>query len=207
MKAVNPQAHHPRHPVSTPVLEEQTMLQKIPGFFRKLLLATALLTSAGSGLAQPVGNVTLMREVPDTWQLASALFPRPARGLVVHEQQARTAETPKIAFMIQFEYNSAQVLSESLPYLDAVGRMLKAKNLKDKSLIIEGHADAKGGYDYNLTLSELRAQAVKRYLVSVHGIDEKRLLCVGKGNTELLNRDQPFAAENRRVQFLAWNHD
>jgi outer membrane protein OmpA-like peptidoglycan-associated protein len=127
--------------------------------------------------------------------------------LVIHHEEEPVADSPKIAFMINFEYNSARVLDDSLPYLDTLGKMLSQKNLQDKDLIIEGHADAKGGYTYNLSLSEQRAQAVKRYLVSVHHIDAKRLLCVGKGNTELLNPDKPFAPENRRVQFLAWHHE
>jgi len=63
---------------------------------------------------------------------------------------------------------------------------------------VEGHTDAKGGASYNQKLSELRAQAVRAFL-KAQGVDEDRLVAVGKGATELVNTEQPFAAENRRV--------
>lgn len=170
---------------------------------RKALLGLGLLISALPVQADMRSDVTLMTQVPSTYELASALFPRPTRGLYLSQEQ-HEPEDQKIAFIINFEYNSARVMTPSLPYLDAVGKMLNQENLKDKKLIIEGHADAKGDHLYNLGLSELRAQAVKRYLVSVHGIDPKRLLSMGKGDTELLDPEHPYSMHNRRVQFLAW---
>lgn len=169
-------------------------------------LGLALITSMATATAEQVNGVLLMNSVPSTYSLASALFPRPTRGLYLNQSQP-SPEGLNIAFMVNFEYNSARVLTESLPYLDAVGKMLNQENLKTKALVIEGHADAKGDYLYNLGLSEQRAQAVKRYLVSVHGIDDARLHSMGKGDTELLDPDNPYSKMNRRVQFSAWTHD
>jgi outer membrane protein OmpA-like peptidoglycan-associated protein len=68
-------------------------------------------------------------------------------------------------------------------------------------VVIEGHTDATGSDDYNLSLSQRRAASVKQYLISVHGIDAARLEAVGLGKTRPLYAADPFAPENRRVQF------
>ena len=178
---------------------------KTTNILTRIALGLALVSSLATASAEKFGDVTLMSSVPSTYQLASTLFPRPTRGLYLNAKQPEP-KSQKIAFIVNFEYNSALVMSESLPYLDAVGKMLNQENLKTKALIIEGHADAKGDYLYNLGLSEQRAQAVKRYLVSVHGIDATRLHSMGKGDTELLDPEHPFSKMNRRVQFVAWTH-
>jgi len=40
------------------------------------------------------------------------------------------------------------------------------------------------------------------YLVNAHKIDAKRLKATGKGDSELLNKDNPAAEENRRVTIV-----
>ena len=172
-------------------------------FFQSLLGAT-LLSCAAVASAEKINGVTIMDSVPSVYQLASALFPGQTRGLHVNETEP---ESEKIAFVLNFEYDSAEVMEESLPYLDSVGKMLAQKNLSDRKLIIEGHADAKGSHTYNQALSELRAQTVKRYLISMYGIDPSRLHSMGKGETELIYPEKPYDKMNRRVQFRAWNHE
>jgi outer membrane protein OmpA-like peptidoglycan-associated protein len=65
---------------------------------------------------------------------------------------------------------------------------------------IEGHTDAVGSAGYNMDLSERRALAVGRYLVTL-GVDPSRLVPVGKGMNDPLVKD-PCDAKNRRVQFV-----
>ena len=64
---------------------------------------------------------------------------------------------------------------------------------------IEGHADASGSDDYNRTLSQRRADAVKQYLVR-KGADGAILDAVGLGAEHPKIAADPFAAENRRVE-------
>ena len=66
---------------------------------------------------------------------------------------------------------------------------------------IEGHADASGPDTYNLTLSQLRARAVRAYLIEQHGITPERLPFVGKGESEPYDARNPAAPVNRRVVF------
>jgi len=66
---------------------------------------------------------------------------------------------------------------------------------------VEGHTDAKGTAQYNQTLSEKRAAAVVNFLTQ-EGVAGVRLDSVGRGFNELLNKDDPTAAANRRVRIV-----
>jgi outer membrane protein OmpA-like peptidoglycan-associated protein len=101
---------------------------------------------------------------------------------------------------IQFETGSANLLSASNAILDNVAKVLvDAPYLK---LRIEGHTDAEGSDESNLTLSRERAASVRRYLES-KGIASNRLESVGLGETAPIdtNRTPSGRAKNRRVEF------
>jgi len=67
--------------------------------------------------------------------------------------------------------------------------------------LIEGHASAPGDADYNLALSQRRADAFKAVLVEQHGIDTSRLSTKGYGETRLLDSSNTAEAHrlNRRI--------
>ncbi|MCW8109163.1 OmpA family protein [Alteromonas ponticola] len=69
------------------------------------------------------------------------------------------------------------------------------------SVVIEGHASEPGDDDYNMMLSEKRANAFKELLVSRYGIDESRLQAKGFGETQLLDTSNTLEAhkKNRRI--------
>jgi len=69
-------------------------------------------------------------------------------------------------------------------------------------LRLEGHTSAEGDFDFNMRLSDARAKAAVVFLVEHEGIDASRLEAVGKGSTELKNAEDPYAAENRRTEFI-----
>jgi outer membrane protein OmpA-like peptidoglycan-associated protein len=107
-----------------------------------------------------------------------------------------------LALPVRFAFDSAEVLPESIPALEAVASGIKLAGPAAK-VLIEGHTDAVGSDVYNLTLSQKRALAVKGYLVQQHGIPAESLRTVGLGESTLINPVKPNAAENRRVQFRA----
>lgn len=67
--------------------------------------------------------------------------------------------------------------------------------------VIEGHSSAPGTADYNLMLSQKRANAVKNLLVSKFGIAAERITAVGFGETQLLDAANSAEAnkKNRRI--------
>ncbi|MEY4910391.1 MAG: hypothetical protein RL761_54 [Pseudomonadota bacterium] len=111
------------------------------------------------------------------------------------------AVKPSLSLLIQFDFNSAKVKPESLDALANLATALQSKDLVSAKFAIEGHTDAKGKADYNHRLSQHRADAVREFLIS-KGVEGVRLAADGKGAAELANKDDPFAAENRRVKIV-----
>jgi len=101
--------------------------------------------------------------------------------------------------VIQFEFDSAKLKSESKPLLDNLSTALKSDRLKSIQFKVEGHTDAKGTEAYNQNLSLKRANAVVDYMTQ-QGIEADRLKAEGKGFAELLVPKKPLAMENRRVR-------
>ena len=152
--------------------------------------------------AQRLNNsVILYEEPPSSYELAKVLYPAKTRSIVLDKETTQAIQPESVAFMIKFEYDSVLVKEESLAYLDALGDMLNFAQLKQKSLQIEGHADATGDENYNLKLSESRAVALKKYLQSVHRISPSRLHTLGFGESRLLDKSDPAAQVNRRAEF------
>jgi outer membrane protein OmpA-like peptidoglycan-associated protein len=108
----------------------------------------------------------------------------------------------KIDLEIYFEYNSARIAREAEPQLNQLGDALRSPRLKNAAVVLAGHTDAKGSQNYNEGLSDRRAEAVKRYLVERLSIPAENLTTAGYGKRHLKNPDEPYAAENRRVQIL-----
>jgi OOP family OmpA-OmpF porin len=100
---------------------------------------------------------------------------------------------------VLFDINSSKVKSEAYPMLtEAVIIMKKNPDLKVE---VDGYADSTGAAAYNMTLSEKRAKAVKKYFVD-QGIDPDRLTTKGFGITKpaASNKTKEGRAKNRRVE-------
>jgi outer membrane protein OmpA-like peptidoglycan-associated protein len=140
-------------------------------------------------LATPQGTQSVAATENDFGTLPSAAPAAPA------------PQNFSIAMRIQFEYDSYRLTSEARSTLDGVALVLNDDLMQGKQILVEGHADATGSDAYNFDLSALRAQAVKDYLIDVHGIDRERLQALGKGETDLYDLSNPTAGINRRVEF------
>ncbi len=107
----------------------------------------------------------------------------------------------QVNIAIRFAFDSASIAPDQRPALE---RMCSAMRQSDVGLFrIVGHTDAKGSDSYNETLSKLRAEEVRRWLVQDCGITASRLEALGMGKRFLANPADPAAAENRRVEFQA----
>ena len=123
---------------------------------------------------------------------------RSLRGITM--EQPNDGRPPAIDLYVNFEYNSAELKPEALVALRALGEALNSPALAEAKVAIVGHTDAKGGAEYNQTLSEKRASAVRSVLIGSHGVDPARLHAEGHGFTELKDPAQPEAGINRRVE-------
>ena len=101
---------------------------------------------------------------------------------------------------INFEVNSAKITKGSFKTLDAAAKVLQ--DYPSVRMEIQGHTDDTGDHDYNVKLSQERAQSVKDYLVA-KGVAEDRLKAQGYGPDKPLDpaKNKAARAKNRRVEF------
>ncbi len=102
---------------------------------------------------------------------------------------------------ILFHTASDQIQSSSFEFLNELGKILQEDG--DINIQIIGHTDSDGDHNSNQTLSENRARAVAAYLSENFGVEINRLVTMGKGESEPLNKNSNAAekAANRRVEF------
>jgi OOP family OmpA-OmpF porin len=101
---------------------------------------------------------------------------------------------------IQFESNKADLKSSSFATLNSIAEALKAQ--PDMKVEIQGHTDGRGKRDFNVGLSQRRAETVKAYLVT-KGVDSERMVPRGYGPDHPIatNSTAQGRATNRRVEF------
>jgi peptidoglycan-associated lipoprotein len=101
---------------------------------------------------------------------------------------------------VYFDFDSFVIKPESQPLIEAHARYLKAN--KTRKAALEGHADERGGREYNLALGQKRAEAVRRAL-GLLGVADSQLEAVsfGKEKPAVQGSDEAAWAKNRRVEF------
>ena len=111
-------------------------------------------------------------------------------------------DKPSIDLEIGFNYNSATIAPRAVQTVNSLGRALSDPEMANCVFVLGGHTDAKGGEGFNQDLSERRADAVRTFLAEKFNISRDRLVTVGYGKSQIKNKNNPYAAENRRVQIV-----
>jgi outer membrane protein OmpA-like peptidoglycan-associated protein len=108
----------------------------------------------------------------------------------------------KIAFQsLEFENGKANILTTMHDDLDKLaGFLIDHPNFKLK---ISGHTDSDGKEESNLRLSQLRADAIKKYLTTEFPIDGARITAIGYGSAKPIAQEvtDDHKQLNRRVEF------
>jgi OOP family OmpA-OmpF porin len=136
-------------------------------------------TSAPAPVAAPVVAASVVAE------------PEPAP-----EPEVRTIT---VRLNVEFEFNKDTVVAIYGDQLDSIAAAMKTH--QDIDLVLEGHTDSRGSDDYNMSLSDRRAKAVKAKLVADFGIPAERVSAMGYGETQPIasNESEEGRARNRRV--------
>jgi OOP family OmpA-OmpF porin len=103
---------------------------------------------------------------------------------------------------VQFDTNSAKIKPDSAPVLAEIAKLLQSRpSLK---ILVVGHTDNQGAFEYNISLSSQRASSVVRYLTKNHNIDHGRMRAEGVGFlAPVATNDTPDGrAKNRRVDLV-----
>lgn len=99
----------------------------------------------------------------------------------------------------RFDVDSATIALE--PALDQLARCFQRGPMKHRSLRLVGHADPRGGTDYNLALGKQRAEAVADYLTS-RGLELFRIEVASRGAADATGTDEAGWRADRRVDLL-----
>ncbi len=120
------------------------------------------------------------------------------------EAAERKLRTEKIKFMyedVYFNKGRYSLNPEAREILQRKAQWLM-KN-PDLSVLVEGHTDERGSKEYNFALGDLRAGAVKSFLIR-QGIESPRLIAVSYGNERPIDtsKTEKGREKNRRVHFV-----
>lgn len=145
---------------------------------------------AGAALGGVIGN-QLDKQAQE---LQQAMAPS---GVIVERRDDRINLV--VPGDVTFQTNSSNIDLNSYGTLDQLSRSLMA--YPNSKVYVIGHTDNVGSYDYNLQLSQLRANSVATYLANT-GIAMERLYTIGKSFTEpkASNATLQGQAQNRRVE-------
>jgi outer membrane protein OmpA-like peptidoglycan-associated protein len=121
---------------------------------------------------------------------AMAQVKEEARGVVI-----------TLSGSVLFASGKSELLDIARQKLDEVAKALSDQGYK--SIVVEGHTDARGGDSQNLVLSERRAQAVVSHLIS-RGIESPKIKAMGIGESRPVasNETSEGRANNRRVEII-----
>jgi len=116
---------------------------------------------------------------------------------------AESAQTLRLEG-VNFETNSANLTADARRILASVAEALRGE--PDLRAEIAGHTDSTGSDEYNLQLSQQRAESVRQFLID-EGIDASRLTARGYGESQPVadNGTETGRALNRRVEFRVLN--
>ncbi len=171
-------------------------------------LASADLTGATLTGAAMVGNdlrnATMHNVIRNADCPSATASARPAVTKAAEITQALAAPDGKVDLTVNFETDSDKIKADAHVQVMEIANALRAPELSDARVRIEGHTDSVGENDYNLDLSYRRAIRVMRNLVEEYGIPSDRFEVKGFGE------DQPVASNvsdngralNRRVTLV-----
>lgn len=106
---------------------------------------------------------------------------------------------------IYYDYDKFNIREDALPVLDTVVRFLQLND--DVKIELSSHTDARASKEYNVKLSQKRAESAVNYIVS-KGISQERIVAKGYGEEKLVNDCRDYVEcteekhqENRRTEF------
>lgn len=121
------------------------------------------------------------------------------------EMAEKIDATGRVAlYGIQFDFNKTDIKPESKPTLDQIAKLLAEDPAM--RLLVVGHTDNVGAFEFNRDLSARRAAAVVASLTRDHGIAAERLFPFGVAFAAPIasNSDEDGRAKNRRVELVKY---
>jgi outer membrane protein OmpA-like peptidoglycan-associated protein len=172
-------------------------------------MRSTVMRAAAAGLMAMVGHGALADPTYRAEDIVKHFSPElgATRGLCIGtESECAKATAParpltaakSFDLLVNFDYNSDALTNSAKQNLDEFAKALRDSRLATASFLVEGHTDGRGSEQFNLSLSERRANAVVRYLAD-KGVDTSKLVPKGYGKLKPRNPNLLDPA-NRRVE-------
>ncbi|MHB1668038.1 MAG: OmpA family protein [Thiomonas sp.] len=100
-----------------------------------------------------------------------------------------------------FGFDQSKLMPEGKEQLDQFAQKLKGAQYSDIS--VTGYSDRIGAHHYNMLLSKRRAEAVKKYLVDVDGIDAAKITAMGKDGEDPATKPDQCVGNKITKQLIA----
>ena len=117
---------------------------------------------------------------------------------------AELLKLPHFNVEVQFNPDSPIIRPESYRTLGRIADALYDPMLSPYGFLIVGHTESTGKREYNLTLSQRRADAIRDVLVTTFKISPKRIQAAGLGEEQLQDASHPTAVVNQQVQVVTF---
>ena len=146
-----------------------------------------------------IENTTPVEELPTNSVLDANDKPQSGASFA----DTKTLDAAAIFAPVHFAYDSFVVPPTETSKIEQVGQFLLENS--DRVVIVDGHCDERGSNEYNLSLGEQRAQAVRTYIINL-GIDAGRVQTRSFGKEKPLDpgHSESAWAKNRRGEFAIY---
>ena len=103
---------------------------------------------------------------------------------------------------VDFDFNSSVIKPSSYRTVGQIADALHNPILLGYGFLVIGHTDSVGGRQYNVGLSQRRAEAIRNALIDPFGVNPSILEPIGMGEEQLRDPSHPTSGVNRRVQLV-----
>ncbi len=167
-----------------------------------LLAAGVCLLALTACAKKPAPATTQLPPEPPA-QTGSTVLEAPASDLQAEAVGEATALQDAALQLekILFEYDSYTLTAQSREILARNAEWLRQNPAA--RLTVEGHCDERGSDEYNLALGERRAEAVRKYLVTLGvAADRLSIISYGEERPAVAGHGEEAWAQNRRAEFM-----
>jgi OOP family OmpA-OmpF porin len=154
---------------------------------------------AGLETAPDLDVAALRQQAMDRIKARAKLDAAPLKRALIAPELLKL---PQFAADIRFDEDAAVVRPESYRILGRIADTLYHPSLSGYKFLIVGHTVSTGKRDYNLTLSQRRAETIRDIMITTFKISPKRLQAIGLGEEQLLDGLHPAAPVNAQFQIV-----
>jgi peptidoglycan-associated lipoprotein len=171
-------------------------MKSVTGCVLGVFVCGILLLGAGGCRSTTGAEEGLVGDVLDPMGITDDQFAMASRGDGLPGNPVTDVSFERVAFL----YDSFQIADSERGKIETVGNYMNRN--ADVTAYIDGHCDERGSREYNLSLSEHRALAIRAYLISL-GVGGDRILTRSFGEEQPLDLGHSNSAwsQNRRGEF------